>query len=381
MDFDLTDSQRELQGAAEAFAAKTLNDGVIERDRSGTFSRAGWDACAQYGAAGIPFPESFGGGGCDASTTCAIMEGLGYGCRDNGLLFSIHAHLWAVAMPIFLHGSDEQKRRHLPGLCAGKRIGAHAASEPDHGSDIFAMSTTATRDGDAYVLNGRKTWVTNAQIADLYIVYATVDPSAGLRGVTAFLVQSETPGMSVSGLIEKMGLRTSPMGEVVFEDCHVPAANVLGEPGGGGNVFNASMAWERGSILASSLGTMRRNLERCIEHARTRKHFGQAIGRFQSVAARIVDMKMRLETSRPLIYRIARRHEQGRSTMLEAAIAKLYVAQALIDTCADAIQVFGGLGYTTEMEIERDLRDAMAARIYSGTSEIQRNIIAGCLGL
>ena len=243
------------------------------------------------------------------------------------------------------------------------------------------MSTTATRDGDSYLLKGRKTWVTNAQVADLCVVYATVDPSAGMRGVTAFLVERDTPGMSVSEPIEKMGLRTSPMGEVVFEDCRVPAVNVLGEPGGGANVFNASMAWERGSILASSLGTMRRNLERCIEHARTRKQFGTAIGKFQSVAARIVDMKMRLETSRPLIYRIAQRHEQGRSTIIEAAIAKLHVAQALIDTCADAIQVFGGLGYTTEMEIERDLRDAMAARIYSGTSEIQRNIIAGCLGL
>lgn len=381
MDFERTDQQRQLQQAAEAFAAASLNDGVIQRDHAGEFSRRGWDACADYGVQGLPIPEPLGGGGCDATTTCAIMEGLGYGCRDNGLLFSIHAHLWAVAMPILLCGSDAQRRRYLPDLAAGKRIGAHAASEPEHGSDVFAMSTTATRDGDAYVLNGRKTWVTNAQVADVYVVYATVDRSAGMGGVTALIVERDTPGMSISGPIEKMGLRTSPMGDVVFDDCRVPADSVLGEPGGGAAVFNASMAWERGCILASSLGTMRRNLERCIDHARTRRQSGRSIGKHQSVANRIVDMKVRLDTARPLIDRIARRNDRGQSTIMESAIAKLYVAQALIDTCADAIQVFGGLGYTTEMEIERDLRDAMASRIYSGTSEIQRNIIAGCLGL
>jgi hypothetical protein len=243
------------------------------------------------------------------------------------------------------------------------------------------MRTRATRDGDDYVLNGTKTFVTNATVADLVVAYATVDPRLGATGVTAFIIERGTPGMTVTRPLDKMGLRTSPMAEIVFEDCRVPVGNRLGREGRGAQVFDSSMEWERGCILATCLGVMRRQLEACIAHARSRKQFGRAIGKFQSVANRIVDMRVRLDTCRPLVYRIGWLKDQNRPATQEAAIAKLHVSTAFVQSSLDAVQVFGGYGYMTEQEIERDLRDAVGSTIYSGTNDIQRNIIAASLGL
>jgi hypothetical protein len=266
-------------------------------------------------------------------------------------------------------------------LCDGSLIGANAASEPDAGSDIFSMRTRALRDGDAYVLTGTKTFVTNAPVADLFVAYATIDPALGPMGITAFIIERDTPGLSISREFHKMGLRTSPMAEVVFESCRVPLANRLGREGRGVEVFECSMEWERGCILASCLGVMRRQLEECVRHARSRKQFGRPIGKNQSVANRIVDMRVRIETCRPLVYRIGTLKDAGRPALLEAAIAKLHVSQCFVQSSLDAVQVFGGYGYMTEQQIERDLRDAVGSGLYSGTSEIQRNIIARVLGL
>jgi alkylation response protein AidB-like acyl-CoA dehydrogenase len=231
------------------------------------------------------------------------------------------------------------------------------------------------------VLNGAKTFVTNAPVADVFVAYATVKPTAGPMGITAFIVDRNAKGLSVSKKIEKMGLRTSPMGEVIFEDCKVPVENRLGREGRGVEVFECSMEWERGCLLASTLGVMRRLIEACVDHARSRKQFGQAIGKFQQVQGLIVGMKVRLEACRPLVYRIGALKEQNKPTTMESAIAKLFVSESYVQTCLDAIQVFGGYGYMTEQEIERDLRDAVGSTLYSGTSEIQRNIIAKCMGL
>ncbi|MBX3374231.1 MAG: acyl-CoA dehydrogenase family protein [Phycisphaeraceae bacterium] len=381
MDFSLTDDQQQLQDAVIEFARRELAHDMIEADRAQAFSRAAWERCAAFGVLGLPIPEQYGGGGSDLLTTMAVMEGLGYGSRDQGLIFSMNAHLWTNSIPILLYGTEAQKQRYLPGLCNGALIGANGASEPEAGSDVFSMRTRAERDGDDYVLNGTKMFVTNAQVADVIVAYATVNPAWGPMGITAFIIEMDRPGVSVSRKIEKMGLRTSPMAEVIFDNCRVPVEQRLGREGRGADVFNCSMEWERGSILAACLGTMRRQLEECVAYARQRRQFGQAIGRFQSVANRIVDMKVRLETSRALVYRIGWLKGLGRNAEVDAAMAKLHTSDAFIRNCMDAIQVHGGYGYMTEFPFEREMRDAMGSTLYSGTSEIQRTIIAKGLGL
>jgi alkylation response protein AidB-like acyl-CoA dehydrogenase len=381
MELEWPDDRLQLHAAAIEFARSALGGSRIDADREERFDRAGWQACAQFGVLGMAIPVEYGGMGLGLSDLLAVMEGLGYGTRDQGLLFSINAHLWTNSIPILIYGSAEQRQRYLPGLSNGSLIGANGASEPDAGSDIFAMRTRAVRDGDHYVLTGAKTFVTNAAVADVVVAYATIDPKLGAMGVTAFIVDRNTPGMTVSRPLDKMGLRTSPMGELVFDDCRVPAANRLGREGRGVEVFECSMEWERGCILATCLGVMRRQLEACLTHARTRRQFGKPIGKFQAVANRIVDMRVRLDTCRPLVYRIGTLKDRGRPAMQEAAIAKLYVSECFVKSSLDAVQIFGGYGYMTEQEIERDLRDAVASTIYSGTSEIQRNIIAASLGL
>jgi len=381
MDYHLTTEQEALKAAAVEFARRALDYDVIGADRDGTFSRDGWRACADFGVHALPIPTTYGGRGADLTSVIAVMEGLGYGCRDHGLLFSINAHLWTNSIPIVLFGTEAQKQRYLPGLCDGSLIGANAATEPDAGSDIFSLRTSARRDGDAYVLNGTKTFVSNAPVADLIVTYASVNPNAGAIGICGFIVERYTPGVSIGRRIDKMGLRTSPMAEVIFEDVRVPAANRLGREGRGAEVFNSAMEWERSCILACCLGAMQRQLEECIAHAQRRKQFGQPIGKFQSVANRIVDMKLRLETARPLVYRIGWLKQHGKNAELEAALAKLYVSEAFVQSCLDAVQIHGGYGFTTDYQFERQLRDAVGGTLYSGTSEIQRTIIARKLGL
>lgn len=378
---ELTEEQTKLQTAAEEFARASLGTDMVHRDRHAEFDRDAWRRCAEFGVLGMPIPQEYGGLGLGLSDLLAVMEGLGRGTRDQGLLFSLNAHLWTNSIPILLYGTEEQRRRYLPGLCDGSMIGANAASEPDAGSDIFSMRTRATRDGDHYVLNGTKTFVTNAPVADLFVAYATVNPSLGLMGVTGFIVERGNPGLTISRKLEKMGLRTSPMAEVIFNDCRVPVDQRLGREGRGATVFECSMEWERGCILASCLGVMGRQLNECVVHARSRKQFGKPIGKFQSVANRLVDMKVRLDTCRPLVYRIGALKDASKDATIEAAVAKLYVSESFVKSCLDAVQVFGGYGYMQEQQVERDLRDSVGSTLYSGTSEIQRNIIARGLGL
>lgn len=381
MDFELTDEQQRLQQAAIELARAELGRDLIQRDREEIFDREGWKRLAEFGVLGMPIPAEYGGLGLGLTELIGVMEGLGYGTRDHGLLFSINAHLWTNSIPLLRYGTEEQKRKFLPGLSTGDLIGANGASEPEAGSDIFSMRTRAEKRQDRYVLNGTKTFVTNAPVADLIVAYATLDPALGPMGITAFLVERDAPGLKISRKLEKMGLRTSPMAEVIFEDCEVPVANRLGREGRGVEVFECSMEWERGCILASCLGAMRRQLEKSVEYARSRKQFGKPIGKFQSVANRIVDMKVRLDTCRPLVYRIGWLKDRDRPAIQEAAIAKLYVSESFVKSCLDAIQIYGGYGYMTEQEIERELRDAVGSTLYSGTSEIQRNLIARYLGL
>ncbi len=381
LDIELSEEQARLQEAAIEFARENLGHDLRDRDRDEVFDREGWKRCAEFGVMGMPVPKEYGGLGLGLTDLIAVMEGLGYGTGDLGLLFSIHAHMWTNVVPILEYGTEEQKLRWLPPLIDGALVGANAASEPDFGSDVYGMRTRAEKRGDTYVLNGTKTFVTNAPVADLFVAYATLDPKLGPMGITAFIVESSHPGVSVSRPIDKMGLRTSPMGEVIFENCELPASARIGREGRGIKVFECSMEWERGCILAGCLGSMRRRLEEAIRYARDRKQFGRSISKFQAVSHRIVDMKVRLDACRPLVYRIGRLKDQGRSAQLEASIAKLFVSEAHVAFATDAMRVFGGYGYMVEQEVEREVRDALGGIFYSGTSDIQRNNIARHLRL
>jgi alkylation response protein AidB-like acyl-CoA dehydrogenase len=381
VDFSLSDEQVEFRKSAVEFAKKALNDDVIDRDRKSAFSRELWKKCAEFGIQGSAFPERYGGLDADIFQTMLLMEGLGYGCKDSGLLFALNGQMWTVQMPILRFGTEAQKDRYLPRLCGGELIGANGVTEPNAGSDAFSMATTATRDGDFYVLTGTKTFCTMAPDADLFMVFATVDKRKGFMGVTAFLVERDFPGFRVGREIEKMGLRTAPMAELILEDCRVPAENRLGAEGNGAAVFEDTVEWERTCILASILGGMERQLEQCIRYSRDRKQFGKSIGKYQSVSNKIVDMKVRMETARLFLYKVAWMKKTCGKAPMEAAIAKLYLSESWIRSCLDAVQIHGGYGYTTEYEMERDLRDSVGSTLYSGTSEIQRNIIARHLGL
>src|SRR4051794_20620195 len=229
--FDLTPEQQEWQDAAIKFARSDLGQDMIRADREESFNHEGWKQCAKFGVLGMPVPTEYGGLGLGLPDVLAVMEGLGYANRDQGLLFSLNAHLWTNTIPLLIYGNEEQKQKYLHKLSSGELIGANAASEPDAGSDIFSMRTRAIRDGDHYVLNGTKMFVTNAPVADLFAAYATIDPALGPMGITAFLVERNTPGLTIPRKLEKMGLRTSPMAEVVFEGCRVPVANRLGREG------------------------------------------------------------------------------------------------------------------------------------------------------
>jgi alkylation response protein AidB-like acyl-CoA dehydrogenase len=381
MDFALTPEQEKLRDEVIRFAQKQLNGGVIERDAGHEFSRTAWDECARFGIQGLPVPEKYGGGGADVLTIMLAMEALGYGCVDNGLIFSLNAQMWSCEIPLVRFGSDEQKRRYLPGLCDGSLIGVQGMTEPESGSDAFSLATTAEKRNGRYVLNGSKTFITNAPVADVFIVFASTDRARGFAGLSAFVVDRDAPGLSIGQTFHKMGLRTSPMSELVFSDCAIPQDGLLAKPGAGMAIFNSSMDWERSCILASAVGTMQRHLERSIAYARERRQFGQPIGKFQAIGHKIADMKLRLETSRLLLYRLGWLKDQGKTIAMESAMVKLHLSESFLQSGLDALQIHGGYGFMQEYELERDVRDAVGSRIYSGTSEIQRNIIAGYLGL
>jgi alkylation response protein AidB-like acyl-CoA dehydrogenase len=306
---------------------------------------------------------------------------LGEGCEDAGLCFAINAQLWSVQMPILRFGTEAQRQRYLPKLCAGEWIGAHGMSEPDTGSDAFALATRAEATADGYRLTGVKTFVSDAPEADVFVIFATVARERGVLGITGFLVDRDTPGLHVGRPIGKMGLRTSPMAEVALDGCLVPAENRLGREGRGAHISNDSMEWERGCLLSSALGAMQRQLDRATRHARERRQFGKAIAEFQAVSHRLAEMKLRLEAARLMVYRAAWTKQQGRPAPVETSMAKLFASEALVQSSLDAVQVLGGYGFCTEYGVERDLRDAIGSRLYSGTNDIQREIVARGLGV
>lgn len=382
MNFDFTEDQRLLRQEVIRFAENELSPGAHERDREQSFSRELWEKCGTMGLQGLPVPEEHGGIGADPVTTAVALEALGYGCDDGGLVFALCAHLLACVVPVWKHGSEDQKRRWLPGLCDGTLVAVNGMTEPASGSDAFAMATRARPDGDGFRLTGTKMFSSNGPVADLAVVYASTDPDRGyMGGTTAFLVPTDSPGFQRGQTFEKMGLRSCPIGELVLEDVFVPRDNVLGEVGTGGTVFSQSMEWERVCLVASHVGKMERLLEHSIEYARTRKSFGQPIAKNQAVSHRIVDMKIQLEAARLLTYRSASRLDRARDVAMDAAITKTFVSESLVDSANAAIRTFGGYGVMAEYPVERVLRDSVAGTLYSGTNDMMRNIVARWLGL
>jgi len=381
VDFALTEDEERRRQALIEFARRELDDDVVGRDARQEFPREAWRRCAAFGVQGLPVPEEYGGTGAGPLTIALAMEALGYGCEDNGLLFAVNTQMWACEIPIVRFGTEAQKRRYLPGLCDGSLVAGHAMTEPGSGSDAFSLTTTAVRDGDDFVLDGSKTFVTNAPVADVLVLFATTEPGTGFAGISAFLVDLPSPGVTVGPPVSKMGLRTALMAEVVLRGCRVPSDRVLGRVGAGLAVFNLAMEWERSLVLASSVGTMQRQLERSVRYAKERRQFGRAIGSFQAVSNKLVDMKLRLETSRLLLYQLAWLMTAGRSRGPESALAKLHLSESFVASSLDAVQIHGGVGYLSDTGIERDVRDAIASRIYSGTSQIQRSIVARHMGL
>lgn len=344
-----------------------------------------WADLAAAGVMALPVPKEYGGSGHSALTCALALEGLGYGCRDIGLLISAGAHVWAVEIPLLIFGTGKQRQAFLPALASGRSVGAHAISETNAGSDALAMEATARREGGSYVLTGRKRFVTNAPCADLLLVYATLGAQFGFTGVTAFLIERDHPGLRVEPEIRKAGLRSCPWGEVVLEDCVVDGSMRLGAEKQGSQVFATVMAWERTLLLAPLLGAMERQIEECADRARARRQFGRRIGSFQSVSNRIVDMRLRLETSRGLVRAAAAELEpvavaRHRGSVLPE-LAKLHVSESAVATFEDAVQVFGGYGFAEDAQIVQRLTDVLGTRISSGTSDMQREVVAAKLGL
>lgn len=383
MDFSWPDEYLEYKRAVVAFAEAQLNEDVTGRDAAGRFSRSLWKQCAEFGIQGLSVPAKYGGNleQIDFPRAMLAMEGFGYGCRDNGLALALNAQMWTVQLPIYEFGSDEQRARYLPGMAAGDQLAAHALTEPAAGSDIFAMQTSAEKVDGGYLLNGSKHLITLAPIADVLLVLAVTNPKLGKWGLSGFLVEKGTAGLTQSPVRSKMGLRTVPIGALTFEDCFVPETNRLGAEGAGFSIINHSLEYDRCCILACQLGAMERQLEDSIKFVNHRKQFDQAIGKFQSVANRIVDMKLRLETSRLLLYRTAWKKGRGASALMDAALLKLHLSESFLASSMDAIRNQGGIAYLTDQGIERDMRDAVGGVLYAGTSDIQRNIIAKLLGL
>lgn len=380
MDFGWSDEEEDWYRRALRFATERLTPEASAGAPAGLW-REGWRRAAEFGFLGLSVPEAHGGLGFDALRTAHLVEAMGRGCPDLGLVFSAMAQLFACAMPIAESGNEEQKRTWLPRLCDGSVIGANAISEAEAGSDVFALRTRAEADGDGFVINGTKAYVTNGPVADLFLVYASTTPRGGFLGISAFLVEADRPGVRKGQPFDKSGLRNSPTSAVYFEDCRVPRSALLGPANQGARVFTRSMHWERGCLFAAYLGAMERVLAETVEYARQRKQFRRPIGKQQAVSHRLVDMRSRLDSARLLLYRACWKMARGEDASLEVALSKVAVSEAAVSLGEDAIQLHGGMGVLEETGLTRFLADALPSRIFSGTNEIQREIAASRMGL
>ncbi len=379
MDFDLSPAQRDRcervrTAVTERFGARavTTDPGLV---------RQAWQVAAGIGLTGLCLPVEHGGAGLGALDTALDLAAFGRACPDTGLVFGIAAHLLSCAVPVAEFGAGETAERLLVGMAKGDLIAGNAMTEDEAGSDVGQLRTTAVRSGGGYVIEGEKSFVSNAPIADVFVTYAITDPSAGFLGVSSFAVPRDTDGLVVGPQLPKMGLHGCPAARVRFDRCLVPERFRLGHEGGGGMVFQRSMAWERGCLFAIYLGLMERQVEECVHHATGRRQFGRKLAGFQAVSHRIARMRQRLEGARLLLYRACWLLDQGDEDVGAIAMAKTAVSEAAVANSLDAVQLFGASGYLLGPGIEQQLRDCVPATIFSGTTEIQLELIAREAGL
>ena len=377
MDFRLTEEQLMFKEQVLKFARREIVPRVQEHDLQGKFDRESWKRLGEFGILGLHFPEELGGSGADVMTSVLAAEALGEAGVDGGLTLSYGAHTYLCADTIFSHGTDEQRRKYIPRLAAGDWIGCMGLTEPGAGSDVASLRTRAQRDGSHWILNGTKMFITNGAIADVAVIYAKTDPSAGHSGISAFVVEKGTPGFSVSRSLNKMGVRTSPTSELVFEDCIIPAENLIGAEGSGFLMAMQTVEWDRSALLAPFVGAVSFLIQRCSRYAQEREQFGRPIAYFQAIRHKLADMKIFLEAARSLVYRIAWCKDQGRPlNHLEAAVAKLFVGDWSLGPTNDAMVLLGGYGYCHEYDVERIFRDGRLAPIGGGTSDVQKVLIS-----
>jgi alkylation response protein AidB-like acyl-CoA dehydrogenase len=346
-----------------------------------THLRGVWRAAGEFGLFRNPFPEKDGGLGAGPNRIVSMLEALGYGSDNNGLLFSFGAHMWAVIKPIIDFGSNDIKTKYLTRLLGGQLIGAHAASEFGAGSDVMAMTTRFIETEDGYLLNGAKAWVTNAPIADVFVIFATEDSRLHFRGISAFVVPRQTPGLDVRTAERKIGLHDSLMAQVILTDCQVPKQSLLGERRRGNNIFRDSLAFERGLILVPYLGVMRRQIERCIRYSNERCQFGRSIGKNDAVSHRIAGMVQRYTLSKLLAQEAATKIYAGEQARLYASLCKLTLSEAVCANSQDVLRISGAPGFMQDYHVDTDVLDSLGGLIYSGTSDIQKNIISAEVGV
>lgn len=382
MNISIDKEQKELQEQIITFCKKELNNNIFERESKSHFSKDLWVKCAEQKLTGLCIDKEYGGSGLDPISTILALEAFGYGCEDNGLSFSIAAQFLSVAIPISQYGSNEQKETVLFDLCSGKKIAANAISETESGSDVFSMKTIANFTNNEFIVNGSKTYITSGSVADVILAYVLTDKDKGFYGgITPLLIPVKSKGLEIVRDFEKMGLKTCKMSSFEFNQVKVAASGVLHSIGAGSVIFNKSMEWERIGMSALQIGITQRILEKAIAFTQTRIIKSEPLSKKQSIAHKLSNIKVNLEAGRLLTYKAALGINNDTNNYANASIAKLFVSEAFTNASKDILQIFGASGYIQELEIERVYRDAIASTIYSGTSDIQRNIISGYLGL
>ncbi|MGH8139831.1 MAG: isovaleryl-CoA dehydrogenase [Steroidobacteraceae bacterium] len=372
-DFGLDETLEEIRSQVRRFAAQRIAPRAAEIDRSNEFPRDLWPALGQQGLLGITVPERWGGAGLGYLAHTLVMEEISRASGAVGLSYGAHSNL--CVNQIRLNATDAQRDRYLPKLVNGEHVGALAMSEPGSGSDVVSMQLRAEKRGDAYVLNGRKMWITNGPDADVFVVYAKTDAAAGVRGITAFIVERASEGFTTAQKLDKLGMRGSSTCELVFQDCHVPAANLLGPEGGGTSVLMSGLDYERVVLAGGPLGLMAAALDIVLPYVRERRQFGQPIGTFELMQAKLADMYVSVNASRAYVYSVARACDSGRVLRRDAASCILFAAERATEAALEAIQALGGNGYTNDYAAGRLLRDAKLYEIGAGTQEIRRMLI------
>ncbi|HZG70343.1 MAG TPA: acyl-CoA dehydrogenase [Chondromyces sp.] len=377
MNFQLSEEHEMIRKMVRDFAKNEVEPSAAERDENERFDREIFDKMAELGLTGIPWPEEYGGIGSDYLAYCIAIEELSRVCASTGVTLSAHTSL--AGWPIYKFGSEEQKQKYLRPMAQGEKIGAYGLTEPGSGSDAGAMKTTARLDGDHYVLNGSKIFITNGGVADIYVVFALTDPSSKHKGTTAFIVESDFPGFSVGKKEKKLGIRSSPTTEIIFEECRVPKENVLGQVGEGFKIAMMTLDGGRNGIAAQAVGIAQGALDASIEYAKERHQFGKPIVANQGISFKIADMATAVEASRLLTYQAAWLESNGLPYGKESAMSKLLAGDTAMKVTTEAVQIFGGYGYTKDYPVERYMRDAKITQIYEGTQEVQRLVISRML--